>query len=444
MAAGGDDFSWRVIPYWRLRNAANRYLPGDVQHGLSAYARSDLADARARFAEWTRTELRHLYREWPFDVFLLPSDAFYYARELPDACHALGIPLVIAQKETTITEYFISEHAPDVKQHAPFVSDVMTVCSELHKRFWIAAGTDPERIVVTGQPRFDVYADPPAALDWPSIGLARHPRTLVFLSFDTDAYLLDEADRAIGWRDLRSDIEQAIAAAAADGWRVLVKLHPLQDEAAERERLRTQFGSMIELVPSTTDTRLLLLLVDAVVGFQTTALYEAMMAGKPVAYSAWGSLYERFAPNLIPFESRGDLLDVLRSIDELRRWLKAPPIPDPEQAAQRKAFIEATLGPVDGEASQRTLEVIRDTHIRWRSTGDGDAERRRLSRLAPALAAATTVRAGSRLAALATLATFARILPGPLGARLARSAGFRRDSDREDLRTALRTLRSSR
>ncbi len=438
--AGGEAFEWRTVPYWRLRNAANKLLPADVQQGLAAYARAGLASQRERFAAWTRQEVRRLYREWPFDVFLLPSDAYYYVRELPDACHKLGIPLVVVQKETTITDNFFEEHAPDVRAHAPFAADLMTVCSERHKRFWVETGADPDRIVVTGQPRFDVYLDPPASLTWESLGLDDRRPTILFLSFETDAYLLDPADREVGWAALRTEIEETLAAASAGGTRVLVKLHPMQDEAAEGPRLRARYGSALELVPTQTDTRHLILLADGVVGFQTTALYEAMIAGKAVAYAAWGSLYERYASILIPFESHGDLLDVLRSPADVRAWSAALPRPAPERAVHRRVFVEETLGPVDGHASQRALDRIQEMHERWRKRTPGAVERRKLERLAPAAAAASLARAIVRSTALEALQEAAGVLPAATGDRLRRSTAFRLEREREIRRTARRTL----
>ena len=112
----------RVVPYFRLRDAANRIFPARVQDGLAPYAEPGLADLRARYADRLRREVARLYREWPFDVFVLPSDTFYYVRDLPSICHSLGVPVFVAQKETTITDETFERHAPDLGAYAPFVS----------------------------------------------------------------------------------------------------------------------------------------------------------------------------------------------------------------------------------------------------------------------------------------------------------------------------------
>lgn len=440
---GGAEFAWRVIPYRRLRDAANRIFPAEVQGELAQFVRPDLEPQRRTYARWLRGEVRRLYREWPYDVVLLPSDTFYYVRGLPDACHELGVPVVVSQKETTITDPTIDVFARDVGAHSPFVSDRMAVCSERHKTFWVVAGADPDLIEVTGQPRFDFYAHPPHRPTWSSVGLQAHPRNLLFLSFEQDAYLLEDGDRASGWHDLRSETEKCLFDAVRDGWRVVVKLHPLQDEERERRALEERapgFGTDVVLAPSSADTRRLIALADAIVGFQTTALYEAMLAGKPVAYTAWGAPYERARADLIPFGERPDLLDVIHGPDELARWLREPSLPDDAVAPRRLEFVEAMLGPIDGRACERTLAMIRRINREWEQRRRLSTVRRALARTVRPAATVTLVTAASRAAALHAAMSAGSLLPRKPRERLGISLGFRLDRAREQLRTARRTL----
>ena len=406
--AGGGRFAWRTVPYWRFRDRANEMFPPDVRDGLEAWARPELERQRQAFSAWCRRELARLYVEWPYDVLLLPSDAFYYVRTFPENCHELGVPVFVAQKETTITEYSFAEHAPEVESYAPFVSDRMTVCSERHKQFWVAAGSDAALIEVTGQPRFDVYAHPPAR--------AHGTRSVLFLSYEPDAYL---HEGGVDWLDLRDETERSLIDATADGWEVLVKLHPLQDRDAERASLEAKAGGnpRVRLAAPDADTRELILSADAVVGFQTTALYQALAAGKPVAYTAWGALYRRLAPRLIPFEQREDLLQVVRSGDELRAWLRDPPAVGPDLRERRLAFVKEMLGPFDGGASERTLEAIRAEAERWSARACDSRRRRLLDRVRLLGRPLLTLEVAAQTAALRGAAA----LPGRVGV----SAAFR-------------------
>ena len=125
---------------------------------MESYARNNLDEHRREYAGRLLRLLDELFMEREFDAFVSPSDAFFYVRAAPEAAHALGVPFFVAQKETTITDHTMRVHSERVPQRATPVADHMTVCSERHKEFWVRAGGDPERITVTGQPRFDVYA----------------------------------------------------------------------------------------------------------------------------------------------------------------------------------------------------------------------------------------------------------------------------------------------
>jgi hypothetical protein len=430
--ASADRFRWRVIPYWRFRNGANAIFPEAVREGLEAYVRPEFEAQRAAFRKWLREELGRIYVEWPFDLVVLPSDAYYYVRLLPELAHELGTPVVVVQKETTITEETFRRHAPSVESYAPFISDWMTVCSDRHKRFWVEAGADPDRIEVTGQPRFDLYAS--------GAQRAAHGRvrTILFLSYERDAYLLDGRDRAEGWEQLLRETEAVLVEATRRGVGVVVKLHPLQNWNEEQRRLQVlgeRTGGPLKLAPPGADTRRLILDADAVVGFQTTALYEAMVAGKPVAYTAWTPLYERVASQLIPFESRPDVLDVIRSPEQLEAWLSARVESSAEMMARRREFTEEMLGPIDGRASERTLAAIAGVGAAWEEERRRSRRRRSLQRRVRPTAAWTAGRSLARLCAWSVLSRVERVRRG---------ARYRADLAREQLRVSLETLRSVR
>lgn len=435
MKAGGRRFRWRVIPYWRLRDRANAVLPPEVKEGLVEWARPELEPQRRRYAGWLREELGRIFVESPFDVVVLPSDTYYYVRSLPEPAHELGAPIVVVQKETTITETAMTQHAPEVGSYAPFISDRMTVCSQRHRDFWVASGASPDSIDVTGQPRFDVYVDGPTPR-WADVGLDEAPRTVLFLDYERDAYL-GVTQRGSGWDALRNQTYSVLARSAQQGWRVLVKPHPLQNW--DEVEGRVAGTPNLRLATPETDTRMLIRLSDCVVGFQTTALYEAMVAGKPIAYTGWSDTYERTASGLIPFADRPDLLHVVRSPEELSSWLTDPAPPDDATMARRREFVEEMLGPIDGQASARTLGVIEQVVDDWIATRIGSRRRRDLQRrVVPAgIVAATTALVGSVLWATTRAAsTIVR------WERLRRAAVYRGDCAQQRLVIAVATLTS--
>ncbi len=357
--AGGDRVQLDVWPYHPLRWEAMQVFPAAVGTGLETFASDALAPQRAAFAARFRTLLQERYVHRPFDAFVAPSDVFFYVRSAPAACHRLGVPFFVAQKETTIAEHTMREHALHVGRHAPPVADHMTVCSERHKAFWVRAGADPATITVTGQPRFDVYADLAARGASP-----RDAPTILFFSYQVDAYHPSEGDDAPVWRELHRQTEEGLWALARQGWRVRIKPHPQQGESGGLRETVAGLGAdlrdRVELIPGGADTRDLIADADVITGFQTTALLEGMLAGKPVLYTAWDPEAVRLGGELIPFAEWDDAIDVLRAPDALpavAQQRRGVPV-TPAVLARRRELAEAFLGPVDGAASDRTLAVI--------------------------------------------------------------------------------------
>jgi hypothetical protein len=382
----GDRGEIRVVPYELLRDEALAIFPAEVETGLEAFARTDWEPLRQRYAERLARFLEEEYARAPFDAFVSPSDTFFYVRAAREACQRLGVPFFVAQKETTISEHTMRVHSQRLRELAPPVAHRMTVCSERHREFWLRAGADPSRVIVTGQPRFDVYAAA-AASSGPALeyGEPSQPSVL-FLSYLVDAYHPSEGAGEPPWAKLHRQTEAALWELARKGWRVLVKPHPQQPFKQERKRISAELGSLVGkqvfLIYPGEDARRLIAGSDVVAGFQTTALFEALVAGKPVVYTGWDRQAEELAGELIPFHEWDDVLDVARTPDEFVPLVEAArgQTRDPEHA---RRIAEAQLGPVDGGASERTLAQISTLVTEFEQAAAGNPEllerRRRLA-----------------------------------------------------------------
>jgi hypothetical protein len=318
-----------------------------VATGLEAQAEDELASERRRFAAVFERLLQEEFMRFPFDALVVPSDSFFYVRPAPAACHRLGVPFFVAQKETTIAAHTMVEHAARVARHAPPSHDHMTVCSERQKEFWIRAGAAPDSITVTGQPRFDFWHRPhggPAG------------RTVLFFSYHVDAYHPDEGAAPV-WQILHEQTEAELSRLVDEGWKVLVKPHPQQPAP--------DLAPGLSLVPAAADTRRLIMEADVVVGFQTTALFEAMLAGRPVLYTGWDPEALRLGSSLIPFAEWDAGITVVRSAAALADAVRAATPPDEAAMRFRREVVSTFLGPVDGGAARRTLDVISEVVARF-------------------------------------------------------------------------------
>jgi hypothetical protein len=382
--AAGDEVELDVMPFELLRSEALRVLPAAVATGLEAFAADALADARRGYAAMLLEMLEDRFSQAPFDAVVMPSDTFFYVRAAPAAAHALGVPLLVAQKETTISEHAMREHAPELRRFAPPLADRMTVCSERHARFWVRAGGAPERIAVTGQPRFDFYLDPDRWSSRASYGDAGN--TVLFLSYAPDAYFPGRSSAAGAWSSLHVQTERGLHELARRGWRVLIKPHPQQPLDSLRElrgRAGELWGRSVFLVDAQADVRRLIVAADVTVGFQSTALFEAMLAGRPVVYTGWDETATALGHELIPFPQWDREITVVRHARELPAAVVAArgrPCSG-RVLSSRRELAESYLGPLDGRAAARTLAVLRAEAETW-AARRGPRERALRERLA--------------------------------------------------------------
>ena len=336
------------IPYQRWHRAARKVFPADAFESLGRAYDDDLVDSWRRFQRFVNDEVKWLIATYKPNVIVLPSDIFFYVRPFIERFRLASVGVIVMQKETTISPDVMDYLSLEVGQFTPFLSDFMTVCSERHKQFWIRAGIDPELVAVTGQPRFDLYA---LSVERKMSGKPR----LLYLTYDDVAYLPTEDGLIFDgtWRDLRLETER-ILSEFSDVYEIRVKQHPQQVIGD------TALNAAVVEVDRFADTRHLILDSDLVVGFQTTALYEAVVCGKPVVYPAWGSTFDVVKRTLCRFEEIPGMINWATSEDHFRGILGAGlnGLSRSSKEGLEEALIH--LGPIDGQASERTLKYLRE------------------------------------------------------------------------------------
>ena len=336
------------VPYHRFHRLAANAFPASAFVGVRAAFVPALQSSWERYRALASVEVHTLAAAYRPDVVVLPSDSIFYIRPVMDEFRSLGVPSFVIQKETTISPMIMEQHSIEIGEYLPFSGDEMTVCSARHREFWLRAGADPARVHVTGQPRFDVYAHAPSKRRD-----GGKPR-LLYLSFDDVAYL--PADMGIEsdltWRDLRQQVETEIASVSGI-WDVTVKIHPQQTPTGDC------LGPNARHADRLADTRALILDADVVLAFQTTAIFEAVVAGRPVIYPAWGEVYDEVRDALTPFDEYPGLVIAARSPIELRELLAKSSNELALVVAGAKATAEVHLGPVDGHATERTIALLR-------------------------------------------------------------------------------------
>lgn len=389
LEAASPEWDWRVVNLDLFAREATRVIGEEVTEHLGAYARPHLAERRAEYRRRLAGLLEDLYLERPFDAFVAPSDSYFYLRDAPHACASLGVPFLVVQKETTIAPWNMEVGTKALREHAPLIARHMTVCSERHREYWERSGAPRERMTVTGQPRFDFYADMPRE----RLPYGDDGPIILFFSYLPDFYhpgMVGSEGKAI-WQALLDRTEEELWSLAAEGYRVLVKPHPLQPFRVEQRRIRARvgalYGTKVFVLDGALDSRRLIAGSDIAVGFQSTVLIEAMVAGLPTLYTSWDPECRRIEETLTPYHEWDGLIEVVRDADTFADTVRAAQRAQPGSARweARRRLGEEHLGPLDGGASARTIEVLADEVAAFgREQGAGHAVA--LSRRRPSLA----------------------------------------------------------
>jgi hypothetical protein len=339
------------ISYQRWHREAHRYFPVEAFDGIANAYSPELSKNWQAYRKWVEQETAWLINAYQPNLFVTPSDSFFYLRPFIASLKSFGVNTFVLQKETTISPMVMEVHSEEIGRFVPFMSDFMTVCSERHKQFWLKAGTNPDLISVTGQPRFDIYKRD--VVEGPS--KVRRATKILYLSYDDSAYLPSDlgSDFDGSWIQQRQETEMVLADISHTK-EVTAKKHPQQTFAED------WIGENANLADRFADTRSLIVETDVVVGFQTTALYEAAVAGKPTIYAAWGEVFENNKESLIRFDLASELVTHALSPDHLRELLsqRTEDLPKASEAGLRLVNLE--LGPIDGKATERTWELMQE------------------------------------------------------------------------------------
>lgn len=329
---------------------------------------SYLVDEMTEPKKHYRKILQKLFTFWRpqkfIKAFVAPSDSFFWIREIVALLQERSIPCIVVDKEGTISPHSMEFFSMQIAKLYPFISDWILVWSERQKSFWQRTGVTAEQIRVVGQPRSDFYFNTSVWLPGSSLPGGDKP-LILFFTFETDAYAPTPGDHI--WRGLRQDIHSCLVefAVAYPDVHFVVKTHPQQIDKYEVEQeFANHVASNISVLHGPELARQLIVNADVIIGFQTTALIEAMLARKRVIYTEWSEEVSTRQHHLIPFHkaqgidivnSRQEFAALLASIIETDNFIVSE-----ECQEMRKEFTDIFIPNADGKASTRVLQNLRN------------------------------------------------------------------------------------
>jgi surface carbohydrate biosynthesis protein len=223
--------------------------------------------------------------------------------------------------------------------------DITCVQGEYEKRILLKYGYPKEKVVVTGQPRYDLlyYAD--KIYDKKQIfkQLELDPnKELIVWTTQTHGLSLEENKKNIN----------AIysTAKALKNVQLVIKLHPGEDQGAALYKKNESFNPIIK--GKEMDTYALLYACDLMITRHSTTAMEAVALNKPVIV-----LNLSGEQDPVEYVEEGVALGVYKE-EDLKSAIEKLLQDDSELAKNRAKYIEKYLYKIDGKASERVVNVI--------------------------------------------------------------------------------------
>lgn len=336
-----------------------------------------IAVTKLRYRNFLFRVWQHLLRYKHIDAVLAANYGYYNQREFAAALREAGTPFIALHKENVKSPGRIEYWRPIYQARGRFEGSKILVYSDTERQLQITGGVaSPNDIIVTGMPRLD------------RAHRSRHqnkrlrntvPRQILFFAFWKREKLTatervsskrtrTESNEEWGkrnWNDLCEGTYRAIVelARSRPDIRVVMKTKP---QSVRVEQIIQMLGDTVPTLPENFiivkggDPIELIAESDAVIGFNSTALLEALACGKPIIVPDFAEAKDPAMTNLII--DLGAAVNKAGSPAEIEtlahRFLDAPNTS--YHLTQTAAdTLRHWVGNDDGAASQRVLEAVR-------------------------------------------------------------------------------------
>jgi hypothetical protein len=282
-------------------------------------------------------------------VLVLYAESSGLGRAAIAAARAHGIPSVAVQHGIMYPQYYSHEHARDEIDDGVPIPTRTAVFGELAKELLIDRGSyPPERIVVTGSPKFDALVKAAERVDRTatkrSVGLADDQRFVVL---------------ATRWSAVGPVFAELVEAVERlDAVHLLVKPHQAEPTAFYEDVVRRLAPGRTRILAGSMNLLDLLFASDGLITVDSFASSEALVLGRRV-------LVVNLPSNLAPLVERGVALGVPRGEPigpVLGRLLN-----DPETARvleeRRREYIQEFAYGADGRSTERIVRCILEARI---------------------------------------------------------------------------------
>lgn len=359
---------------WQTR-LLSMFWPTDGKPELGAYCRPDPDSPLAA----ARREIRSILRSfWPellerLEVDAVLGSAIHYVQDMDWGAVAreCGVPYIVLHRENLLTSPGHFRGQLEINSRiGRFEGTHVIVHNEPARRTMIESGVvEPDEVTALGALRMDTWVDRVAKAD---PAPAEAPQVTLFSFTRGDGYLgqvpLWDTDSKKALETLFEEVHVAVAELARDHPHIEFVIKPKWGDTwyDEIDRALTSNGLDPGDIPNLVvdadrDSQQMILDSNVVIGYGSTVLLEAAIAGRPVIFPDFAETKDPENREWVHFKDELHIFDVAESKDDLKERILdrlEDPTVEEKVMQERRRIFEKYVSSLDGHATTRYTEKI--------------------------------------------------------------------------------------
>ena len=359
-----DLYTW---PNYVVPLLAGVFLGRSLKHNTYLTNDPAIEAAKIKYRKFHHALWRYHQLLRPVDAVISPNFGYLYQREMAAALERRGTPFIVMQKENlnaATEERRRVWHALYKEGRGKFGGRRILVYNEMERDLEVASGVvDPERVEIVGMPRLDRFHR--WRRERANANSDGDAHKVLFFFFARSDKLPKESGLGKDWGEFCADTHRAMIelARSRPDLEIVAKTKGI---ARQNQELLQALKSGGKKPPSNFrtvsggDAFQLITASRVVVGFNTTALIEALALGKPVIVPRYGEARD---PDLQKFIiDLGDAVEYADSPRELKEMVafsaNQPAVAALDLKTNARKILKYWLGNDDGEAGRRAYHAI--------------------------------------------------------------------------------------
>ena len=372
----------KVFKYIFIDNGYSPDIKGDLgETSPVLFYDKKYFNLRKKYKKYCQNLLKNLIDIYKLDILLLPKLNDDWIIDLIKASKDLNLKIVVHDREHGLIKNRMEIYPSYLKEIInDLIVDKLFLTNKKHLEFWEKSNFPKNKMVITGKPDIDYWKNLNKKQKLNNIKnispkLNNEKIKIIFFAFGRNNYLnFFYPGEKRNWEPLANDFHNVIKKLLKryhEKIQIIYKIggKPSRDSFPGLKEFVRNLNKFIKdnsliIMDQKYSTLELLSISDAVLGFHTLGIVEAMFTEQPIFYGAWGNLFYDIKDTLIPFHNYQGLTHI-KSQDSLFKIVEDF-INNPNDYKLNKKTIKARENErsdmyfkPDGNSSKRIIKEIK-------------------------------------------------------------------------------------